>query len=74
MTKRNDPNGTLAITRFTPFDRLPQVLTPRDLQAYLGIGKTATYELLKSRRITSTRLGHLIRIPRASLLAILKEW
>ncbi|HWH24334.1 MAG TPA: excisionase family DNA-binding protein, partial [Candidatus Limnocylindria bacterium] len=37
--------------------------------ALLGIGETLTYELIHSRQIPAIRLGRLLRIPRAQLVA-----
>jgi excisionase family DNA binding protein len=50
------------------FEDLPDLMTPEQLQAFLQIGRSSTYELLKSGAIHSLKFGKLIRIPKASLL------
>ncbi|MBV9454793.1 MAG: helix-turn-helix domain-containing protein [Rubrobacter sp.] len=39
-------------------------LTPKQLQQELQIGETLCYKPLKEGRISSVKVGHLIRIPR----------
>jgi excisionase family DNA binding protein len=50
------------------FDDLPDLVTPDDARAFLQIGRSAMYELLKSNAIESVRFGKLIRIPKKNLL------
>jgi excisionase family DNA binding protein len=50
------------------FDELPDLCTPEQAQAYLQIGRTAMYDLLKSKAIASVRFGRLYRIPRQALV------
>ena len=49
------------------FDELPDLLTPRDLIAYLPIGRDGVYCALKEQRIRNIRLGQKIIIPKAAL-------
>jgi len=44
-----------------------EVLTPKQLQETLQIGRKQTYELLHSGKIRSIRIGRSIRIPREAL-------
>lgn len=44
-------------------DALPLVLTPRDVQAVLPLGRNAVYELLSSGRLRSVRVGQKFLIP-----------
>jgi excisionase family DNA binding protein len=53
------------ITRYTPWVDLPEYLTPQELQAYLGLGKTNVYESIKN--LPHLRMGRLIRIPKDAL-------
>ena len=41
-----------------------EVLTPKQLQELLQIGRKQTYELIHSKQIASIRIGKSIRIPR----------
>lgn len=41
----------------TDYDKLPSVLTPRDLQNFLPVGRDAVYRLLSSGAIRSVRSG-----------------
>jgi excisionase family DNA binding protein len=51
----------------TEFDRLPDVLTVPELQAYLRIGRRQAYELVRSGAIYSVRVSSAIRIPKSAL-------
>ena len=46
------------------FDDLPDLLTVKELQEFLRLGRNRTYELLKSRAIPSIRLGQKLLVPR----------
>ena len=53
-----------------------EVLTPKQLQELLQIGRKQTYELIHSKQIPSIRIGKSIRIPRQGVdefLGITKE-
>ena len=52
------------ITRSTRLADLPEYLTPEELAAFLGLGLTSVYSLIKSGEINSRRFGRLYRIPR----------
>jgi excisionase family DNA binding protein len=45
----------------------PMLLTVRDVEAELQLGRTRTYELLRSGEIPVIRLGRAVRIPRDAL-------
>jgi len=47
--------------------RLPMLLTVRDVEAELQLGRTPTYELLRSGEIPALRIGRALRIPREAL-------
>jgi excisionase family DNA binding protein len=49
------------------FEELPDILTPADLQRHLPVSRGTVYELLKTRRIQSTRIGRKILIPKNAL-------
>lgn len=46
---------------------LPMTLRVEDLMPLLGIGRNTAYELIRSGRIRSVRIGRQIRIPREAL-------
>ena len=52
---------------------LPMTLRVEDLMPLLGIGRNTAYELIRSGRIRSVRIGRQIRIPREALLEFLRK-
>jgi excisionase family DNA binding protein len=46
---------------------LPDVLTVRELAAFLRIGKNQAYDLVNSGTIAACRVGTAIRVPRAAV-------
>lgn len=54
-------------------DELPLVLKVEDLMPVLNIGRNTAYQLVRSGRIASIRVGNLFRIPRHALLQFLEE-
>lgn len=50
-------------------DELPAILTVDQLRGYLHCGRAAAYNAVRTGQIPSFRLGRLIRISRAALLA-----
>ena len=51
-------------------DAKPTVLTPREVAAFLSIGRDKTYRMLAAGEIPSVRLGRTYRTPRRAL----EEW
>lgn len=49
------------------FDDLPDVLTPGEVQAFLRLGRNATYDLLRNGTLRSVRLGQKYLIPRQAV-------
>jgi len=45
----------------------PMLLTVRDVEAELQLGRTRTYELLRSGEIPVIRVGRVLRVPRDAL-------
>jgi excisionase family DNA binding protein len=60
------------ITRNTPADELPEYLSPHEVSAWLGIGRSVTYELIRTGRLPSVRWGRQIRIPRKAVVGELQ--
>ena len=46
---------------------MAQLLTSREVQAELHLGKTTVYEMLRSGALPSVRIGGAIRVPAADL-------
>ena len=54
-------------TKFRSLDDLPLVLRVEDLMSALDIGRNAAYELVRSGRIGSVRVGRKLRIPKQAV-------
>ena len=53
------------------FDQLPLVLSIRQVSQALGLGRGATYNLVRAGKIRSIRVGHQYRVPKAALMEYL---
>lgn len=62
--RETSPVGLL---RSTPFDALPELLTPDEFRAYVGIGRSTMYDLLRRDEIPQLRFGRCIRIPKTAI-------
>jgi excisionase family DNA binding protein len=60
---------TAAINRSTPLEQLPEYLTPDEFRAYVGIGRSTMYDLLRRDEVPHVRFGRTIRIPKSALRA-----
>ena len=56
---------------YRSFDYLPLTLRVEDLMPILGIGRNTAYELVRSGKIRSIRIGRQLRIPKDALVAYL---
>lgn len=56
---------------YTDYEQLPLVLSVADVIDVLKIGRNTAYDLIRSEKIRSIRIGHKIRIPKDSLLEFL---
>ena len=54
------------------FDQFPAVMRPNQVADALQIGRNTTYELLRSGRIKSVRVGNQIRISKESLIQFIQ--
>lgn len=52
-------------------DTLPLVLTVQETAKVLKISRNTTYELVRSGKLHSVRIGHQIRIPREAITEFL---
>ncbi len=59
--------------KYLSFDDLPLTLRVEDLMPILGIGRNTAYELVRSGKIKSIRIGRKIRIPKVEILAFLNH-
>jgi len=53
--------------------RTPMLLTVRDVEAELQLGRTRTYELLRSGSFPVIRVGRAVRVPRDALQRWVEE-
>jgi hypothetical protein len=53
--------NTAKITRLTPLSALPELLTPSEAAAWLGLGRDAGYQLARDRGV---RVGRYLRARR----------
>lgn len=70
VTHDEAPSGP-PITAATPFPLLPELLSPEECRAYLRLGRSTMYELLRRDEIPHVRFGRCIRIPKAALRPII---
>lgn len=57
----------LTIDPCTPVADLPEFLSPEEFRAYLGLGRSTVYDLLRRDAIPHVKFGRCIRIPKAAL-------
>jgi excisionase family DNA binding protein len=55
-------------SRATPYEQLPEFLSPEEFGAYLVLSRNTTYELLRRGEVPHRRFGRAIRIPKTALL------
>ncbi len=58
----------MKVTRRTKLEDLPDLLTPEELRAYLGIGRTTVYELIRSGELPIKRFGRRVWILKETLI------
>ena len=54
-------------SNYHSFDALPLTLRVEDLMPILGIGRNTAYELVRSGKIRSIRIGRQLRIPKDAI-------
>lgn len=57
--------------KYRSFDELPLTLRVEELMPILGIGRNTAYELVRSRKIRSVRIGKQLRVPKDALIKYL---
>lgn len=60
--------------KYRSFDELPLTLRVEDLMPILGIGRNTAYELVRSGKIRSIRIGRQLRIPKDALVEYLSAY
>ena len=55
------------VTRHTRFNELPDLMTVVETCAYLGLGRSTVYDLLRRKELAHLRVGRRILIPRSGL-------
>ena len=58
-------------TKYNSIDELPLVLRVEDLMPILNIGRNTAYELVRSGKIRSIKVGRQIRVPRDAVIEFL---
>ena len=58
---------------YVSYDAIPLIMTVEDLMPILLIGRNTAYELVRSGKIKSIRVGRQIRISRDALIAFLED-
>ena len=61
-------NSAVIVDRQTSFEDLPELLTTAEVRAFLGFSKTTIYQLIKSKEISSQRIGGRIFVPKKVLM------
>ena len=59
--------------KYRSLDDLPLALRVEDLMPILAIGRNTAYELVRSGKIRSIRVGRKIRVPKDAVAAFLGE-
>ena len=54
-------------SNYRSYDELPLTLRVEDLMPILGIGRNTAYELVRSGKIRSIRIGRQLRIPKDAI-------
>ena len=60
--------------KYRSFDELPLTLKIEDLMPILGIGRNTAYELVRSGKIRSIRIGRQLRISKDALVEYLSAY
>jgi len=56
------------INRQTNFEDLPQMMTPQEVQAFLGIRRATVYSLIKEGEIPARRIGRRLFVTKQELM------
>lgn len=59
------------VSRRTRLEELPDLLSVLEFCAYMGIGRSLGYELIRTAQVDSIRLGRRVMVPRRAILELL---
>ena len=59
--------------KYRSLDDLPMTLRVEELMPILGIGRNTAYELVRSGRLCSIRVGRQVRVPKNALIEFLEN-
>ena len=59
--------------KYRDLHELPMTLRVEDLMPLLGIGRNTAYELVRSGKLRSIRVGRQVRIPKNALIEFLED-
>ena len=68
----NNVSDGIALSAVTNISNLPLALTVLEAGQVLRVGRSVTYELVRSGQLRSVRIGRSIRIPRDALVEYLQ--
>ena len=68
----NHNDNSANYSAITNFDNLPLAMTVLEAGQVLRVGRSVTYELVRSGQLRSVRIGRSIRIPRDALVEYLQ--
>lgn len=68
----NHNDNSANYSAITNFNNLPLALTVLEAGQVLRVGRSVTYELVRSGQLRSVRIGRSIRIPRDALVEYLQ--
>jgi len=52
---------------------LPGVLTVKDVQQVLGVGRISVYNLIEAGRLRAFKMGRVYKIPKGAVIEFLKD-
>ena len=57
-----------AVSRQTNLEDLPEMLTPGEVQNFLGLGRATVYRLIEGGQIPVQRIGRRLFVPKRALM------
>lgn len=69
---KNYTNGNIAVACKRSVRHYPDLMTVKDVQEALNIGRSTAYKLLQSGALNSIRIGSIYRVPKVYLTDYIK--
>ena len=63
-------NASPRITRTTPVELLPELLSPDEVRAWLGLGRSTVYDAIRRGELPHKRFGRMLRVPKAAIVEL----